>query len=226
MKNQIFTKRKINQSIIQFAILCLVILAVGAFYGYNHYVEYQKTTEAYGKGKAQLSELKASADQAKLDFNTLKKKMDAENVGVNQAIEQILPSNEDFTNLARELDKYFLNTNITANPMFLSDLRFSSPVITDDKEFAVLPFTMNISANEKSFNDFLKYIENSGDLNDRTRLLDISSLDMSYQAPKSTSSSSSTTETTPLSYTESFRDISASLTMKAYFQKPVEELMP
>jgi hypothetical protein len=223
MKNKIFTKRKLNQSIMQFAILSVIILAVGAFYGYMHYTEYQAATTALTEGTAHLSELKASSDQAKMAYLTLKKDMESQNVGVNQAIEQILPSNEDFTDLARALDKYFLNTAATPNAMFLSDLRFASPVINDEKEFAVLPFTMSLSANETSFSTFLEYIENSGDLNDRTRLLDIASVNMSYQLPRSASSTGNATQP---SVSTAVRDVSASLNLRAYFQKPIEDLIP
>lgn len=223
MKKQIFTKRKLNQSIIQYALLCLIILAIGGFYGYIHYTEYQAASTAFETEKALLSELKADSDQAKMDYTALKKDIDAENVGVNQAIEQILPSNEDFTDLARELDKYFLNTATTANPVFLSDLRFAPPQVTGEKEFAILPFSMNISANELSLNDFLEYVENSGDLNDRTRLLDIGTLNISYQSPGSSSSPTGETATV---YNPNVRDVSASLNMRAFFQKPVDEMIP
>jgi cell division protein FtsB len=226
MTNQIFSKRKLNQSIVQFAIITLVILVVGAYFGYKHYTEYQSATAALEEESAKISELKAAADQTKQSYLTLKKEMDAENVTVNQAIEQILPSNEDFTNLARELDKYFLNTANTANPMFLSNLSFDEPVIANDSELAILPLKMSFDANETSFKNFLKFIENSGDLNEKTRLLDIVSITFNYVANDGSGQNPETVEgetmiPTTSSYLNNIRNVSASVSLNAYFQKPV-----
>jgi hypothetical protein len=67
-----------------------------------------------------------NADKIKKEYGDLKKDMDKANSGVNESIEKILPASENFTDLARDLDKYFLNTSTGAAPMFLSDLRFNA----------------------------------------------------------------------------------------------------
>ncbi len=228
MTNQMFSKRKLNQNIVQFALLTLVILCIGGYYGYNHYTEYQAATAAFEKQSVQITELKAAADKTKQDYLDLKKEMDTQNVTVNQAIEKILPSNEDFTNLARKLDEFFLKTSNTANPMFLSNLSFDAPVMEKDSELARLPLKMTFDGNEISFKNFLKMIENSGDLNDETRLLDIVTLSFSYLSPENSSDVYATAmegeapvPVTP-SYLTTVKDVSASVNLDAYFQKPAD----
>lgn len=220
MKNQVFTKRKLNQAITQYVLITLIILGVGGYFGFQNYTEYQAARTALNSENETLATLKASADIAKTNYYALKKDMDAQNAGVNQSIEQILPSNEDFTDLARQLDKYFLNTSATTSPMFLSNLSFSNPN-TQAGELAILPFNMSISGNEDGFKKFLEYVENSGDLNAETRLLDFTSINLSYSTDQEVSPTTGTDETTASVFSP-VRTINASLNLRAFFQKPVE----
>lgn len=222
MANQLVTKRRIQQGIVQYALITIGILAIGGYYGYMHYSEYQAATTAFNVGTEKLNELKGAADKAKKDYDLLKKDMDKANSGVNESIEKILPSNENFTDLARELDKYFLNTRLSAAPMFLSDLRFNSPRF-DTEEFATLPFSMNINGDENGLKEFLNFVEKSGDLNDRSRLLSIVNITLSYQQPEAAAVTALEGSFTPVpTMFNAARLVSASINLNAYFQKPVE----
>jgi hypothetical protein len=221
MANQALSKRKLNQGIMQFVLLTILIVGVGGYFGYTNYSEYQTATAALDKENQMINELKASADKSKQDYLALKKDMEEQNVGVNAAIEKILPSNEDYTNLARKLDEYFLNTANTANPMFLSNLTFDPPIIEKDAELAKLPFKMTFEGNETSFIDFLKYLENSGDLNEKTRLMDMDNLSFTLTNPIDKTDTPVEGETMTPSYTTKIKEVMANITLNAYFQKPV-----
>lgn len=229
MQNQLVTKRKLKSSIVQYALLTLAILLVGGYFGYVHYTEYQATKEAFDQENILISQLKGSADKSKKDYLELKKSLDTQNSGLNDSIEKIMPSGEDFTNLARELDKYFLNTKTGLNPMFLSDLRFNPPVVKATEDYGTLPFSMTFSGNEAGLTEFLNYVENSGDLNNKTRLLDIDTFNLNYENDSNTAaaydengavitdSSSTTTPTLPED-----RSITATMNLNAFYQKPVD----
>lgn len=225
MKNQIFTKRKLSQSITQYALLTVLILAVGGYFAFQHYNEYQAARDAMQKESSQLLDLRAQAEQSKSSYLALKKDLDAQNAGINQSIELILPANEDFTNLARQLDKYFLDTRLTVSPMFLSNLSFAQPN-TQGNEFAILPFSMSLTGTENGLKDFLEYVENSGDLNEKSRLLDFANLSLSYSSEESTPDGESGLDlsTAVPSSLAPARNVNVSLGMRAYFQKPIEDL--
>lgn len=226
MANQLVTKRHIQQGIVQYALLTIGILVIGGYFGYQHYTEYQAATTAFNVGSEKLNELKGVADKAKKDYDVLKKDMDKANSGVNESVEKILPSTENFTDLARELDKYFINTNATDSPMFLSDLRFNSPRF-DTEDFATLPFSMNISGDENGLKEFLNYVETSGDLNDRSRLISIANITLSYQTPDVVEITSSDGSFTPVpTMFNAARMVTSSMSLNAYFQKPVESSTP
>lgn len=218
MKTQLVTKRKLQSSIMQYAIITLLVLAVGGYFGYRNYSEYQATKSAFEGETSQLSQLKASADTSHTNYLALKKDLATQNSGVDQSIDKILPPTEDFTVLARELDQYFINTNVSANPLFLSDLRFNPPRVDSQSEFGVLPLAMTITGSDAGFREFLNYIEGTGDLNSQTRLLDIANLNLSYSSNENTAAS--TTTAVPTTQTLPTKDVSASVNLNAYFQKP------
>jgi len=227
MKNQALSKRKLNQGIMQFALITLAIALIGGYFGYNNYSEYQKAQTAFAGETQTLTDLKGSAEQKKQDYLALKKDLDTQNVTVNQAIEKILPSSEDFTTLARELDKYFQDTAATTNPMFLSSLSFNTPVISDTDELAKLPFSMGMSGNEPGLKDFLKYVENSGDLDSKTRLLSVNNMTLTFQdseaSPTATGATGETAPAVTPAYAETARNVTANISLNAYYQKPVTD---
>ena len=241
MANQIISKRKIQQATTGYGIFLFLLIAVGGYFGYVNYSEYQSSQSAIENEQAQLSQLKGSADKAKKDFFALQTDLDTKNSGVKQSIEKILPSTEDFTNLARELDDYFRQTRPTENPMFLSDIRFNQPRVDKDRDYGTLPFSMTMSGNEDGFKQFLAQIEKSGELtNDSTsqsRLMDVSNINLAFvnenksdsstsAAASNTSNSSASTSTTgneALAALNMVRSINVSMNLKAYFQKPLDD---
>ena len=218
MKTQLITKRKLQQNIMQYALVSLLILAVGGYFGYRNYTEYQATQSAFENETNQLAQLKASAEKNNEDYLALKKDFDTQNSNVNQTIDKILPPNEDFTVLARDLDKYFINTTGQANALFLSDLRFNAPRFDGQNEFGVLPLAMSISGSDIGFREFLKYIEQTGDLNSQNRLLDIANMTFTF----SDNEASATTDETATQAIPT-KNATASINVNAYFQKPSAE---
>ncbi len=222
--NQLITKRKLKNSLVQYSLIIALILVAGGYLGFTQYTEYQSTRIAFETGKETLDQLKSSADKAKVDYINLKKEFDQSNLGINDAIEQILPPEEDFTILARALDDYFLNTKPTNHPMFLSDLKFNNPRIDNKLDYTILPFTMNISGDEEGFKEFLKYINTTGDINQKTRLLKITNIGISFQKqPSNDLMSGNTSSPLPNSLTSNSNLITANVQLEAYFQKPLAD---
>ncbi len=234
MANQLITKRRIQQGIVQYALITLLIAVLGGYFGYMNYSEYQAATVALNSETENLSQLKVSAEKSKIDYENLKKQMDQTNSGVNESIEKILPPEESFTDLARQLDKYFLDSRVSSNPMFLSDLRFNTARLDTDHDYSTLPFSMNISGDEDGFKQFLNYISKTGELTDKSRLMNIASIALTFQQPVTGSGSSTgsvggedgLSGTIPTSVPNSLNTtvplVTASMNLNAYFQKPLD----
>lgn len=210
----------------QYALITLAVLVVGGYFGYKNYSEYQGTHGAFEEETSTLASLKANQEKTEKDYIALKKNFDTQNSGVNQSIDLILPASEDFTTLARKLDSYFNGTTPLSTAVFLSDLRFSNPIIDAQHEFGILPFSMSITGSETGFEDFLRYVESSGDLNSKSRLLSINTMNVSYDSDPVPTTTTMTSPidgsiiTVPATVTD--QQITASLNMNSYFQKPAD----
>lgn len=212
MAMKVLTKKKINQTIGYYIVAILLTVGIGGYYAFNGFTEYQVSAANLNEGQTVLDDLRVKSDLASNNYRNLRNDLELQNSTVNQSIEKILPTNENFTALARELDSYFLKNTTLANPIFLSDLRFNSPIIQEEQNYAVLPFSMSVSGTENALMNFLKYVENSGGLSNKTRLLSIESLGISFGAVSTEGP------------TIGNRDVNFSLQMNAYFQKPISQM--
>ncbi|MGL5830864.1 MAG: hypothetical protein ACRCZE_01820 [Candidatus Altimarinota bacterium] len=208
---KVLTKKKLNQTVGYYIVAILLTVGIGGYYGYNGFMEYQTSTANLSEGEANLNDLRVKSDLASTNYRNLRNDLELQNSTVNQAIEKILPTSENFTALARELDSYFLRNTTLTNPIFLSDLRFNTPIVTEENNYAVLPLSMSVSGTEIAVENFLKYVENSGDLTNKTRLLSIDNLGLSF---------GEIAEEGPAMGT---RSVNASIQMSAYFQKPISQ---
>jgi hypothetical protein len=205
-------KKNYPQKISTYAILTLVILAGAAYYGYQQYVKLTDAQNAIVAEQEQSGVLQTAADKYEKDYNELKKAFETDFASTLNALEAVYPSAENYTALTKVLDSYFLDKNKSnpGEPIFNSDLKFSRPLIDDGKDYAVLPFSMTVSATKKSFEDFLRYVESSGSLDDKSRLMDIKAISINF----------------PVAQTEGETQIqganqySISLSMDSYFRKP------
>jgi hypothetical protein len=207
-------KKDYSKSIRTYTIVTFIIGAVIVFYGYQQFSKLATVNAALASEQAQAVTLQESSDAFANDYDTMKKTFESANSNSLNALQAVYPSTENYTELTRQLDKYFLDTGTTADPLFTNDIRFSRPVIDEKKNYAVLPFTMSVTASKNSFAKLMRYIENSGDLESKTRLMEIRSISISFpsgqQAPLSTA---------PTKAKSSVYNLS--LSMNAYFQKPV-----
>lgn len=214
MPQKPINKKVLQKKVVNFTLALLVLLIAGGYLSYMRYQEYFSANDYYEFKQMKMADLQANLTTLTDDYNKTKKTFDQENSALNVSLQKVLPTTESYTNLARELDNYFLTNNTTDNPIFLSDLRFNPARFEDKKDYGVLPFSMTISASQDSFKKFLKYVATSGDLNTGTRLMDISSISINFD--NSANSGATTTDTTANSESGL---INVSMAMNAYFQK-------
>jgi len=101
----------------------------------------------------------------------------------------------------------------------MNDLKFSRPRIDTELDYSVLPFTLTLSTTRENFDNFLRYVENSGALDpngqgESTRLLDIRSISINFMEQGATGFTGTSRSTTPI--------MNVSIAMNAYFQLPTD----
>jgi hypothetical protein len=207
-------RKNYPKSIRTYTFATVLVLLAAAVWGYFQYVKLAAAQDALAKEQQLTASMQANVDQFKTSYTDLKGSFDKDFASTISSVQAVLPPEENYTELTRLLDKFFQDNNI--NPIFVSDLKFSKPKVDATKEISILPFTMTISTTRDNFEKFLRFIGNSGSLEDKTRLMEIRSISINFQAPAATAFASAGTTIAaaeiPL--------LNVSVSLNAYFQKP------
>ena len=184
MKKIEIKKRNLDKEIMNWVIALVVLVLIGGVFTYFRFQKYILSADALNSGSNLLAQIQADTDKAAADFNKLNLELKQKNVTITEAMKEVFPAEENYTELARQLDDYFIKNAQGDSNFFLSDLRFGPTRIDPKLDYAELPFTISMNATQRKFEDFLKYIENSGDFTNRTRLIEINSINLNPDSKK------------------------------------------
>lgn len=197
--------RKNYQRQIRTYVVVTVVIGVAALvYGFFQFQDLSAARTALANGQQQLSEMTSFETQISSQYATLKTAFDQDFENVRSAVNGVLPTEENYTALTKTLDDFVLTLNRQSPSIFMSNLKFSQPRMDADAEYAILPFSMTLSTTRANLERFLRYAENSGSLDDASRLLDVRSITINFPGE------------TGLGQEQDL--LTVSLSMNAYFQ--------
>lgn len=196
-------KRGYIYSIQSYLIFGAILLGVSAYFGYQQINNYFAANDALKLEQDNLSTMQTNVAQVKTDYANLKKQYDEQIASINDALQFVLPEQEAYTNLVRIFDQFSAQNNSQGSPFFVSDVKFGTSRQDAKNDYSILPVTMTINASKSNLMKFLQFIENSGMLENKTRLMDIRSISINF------SSADGAGDPT----------LNVSLAVNAYFQK-------
>jgi hypothetical protein len=209
-------KKNYPRKISMYAIVTLLLLVGAAYYSYLQYTKLTLAQTAIQAEQEQADLLASAGDQYAKDFGNMQTAFESDYKTTIEAIKAVLPANEDYTVFTRQLDTYILGNDTVSNPIFNPNLSFGTGQYPEGKDYAVLPFSMSIDADKTNFDKFLRYAENSGSLEDKTRLMDIRSISLSLPLQEEPTAEAAKTAATPQKLTINF-------SLNTYFQKPTAQ---
>lgn len=159
----------------------ILVLAVSAgFYSVERYFELSEKNAIANQSQQFLDDLeKNRTDEREFLIQTKEKNQEILQK-IDRELSEVFPQNEQYTPLTRLLDDFFKKNNRQSNPIIATDLQFAQAYEDADKRFLILPFTLNIESSEENFYKFLAFIESSGTLSDKIRLMDIQSINLNF----------------------------------------------
>jgi len=196
-------KQKQKFNIKMYAILCLITVVITASYVFFQWQDYVFARDGINDGGETVDTLKADVLNQEAEYKKSKLEFDAFASSMNDKIEVIFPSKDNYTALTKEIDDISFSLASKSNTFEISNLSFQNVIETED--YNVLPFRMNIKSSNKNFTKFLHKIENSGSLDQDNRLMDVSSIRLNFENFK---------DDTSTEYLINF-----SVQINAYFQK-------
>jgi len=207
LKTVTIPKKNYKRKIQTYVAMTVFLLAIAGVYGFFQFRELMAVKSALASGQQELADLQNNEKQIAADYASLKESYNEDYRSIRESINAVLPIEESYTELTKQLDDFMYENNSTQNPIFMSDLKFSKPRTDIEADYAILPFSLTLSTTRDNFEKFIKHVENSGSLEDGTRLMDITSISINFPVNQDELSSG-----TP--------SMSVSISMNAYFQKP------
>jgi hypothetical protein len=195
MANLVIPQRNYIKKIRRYLIMILVLLVLTGYHCFTQYRKLAQAQDALMKEQDLLIALQGGVNQSSKDYVKTKKAFDQKFASILSALQKVFPGGENYTDLARAFD----NT---------SDLKFGISRIDPKQDYAVLPLTLNVSGTQEDFLQFLKLIEHSGELEDRTRLMEVRSISINFDQQ-----SGDGTPQKPL--------LTVAIALNAFFQKPL-----
>lgn len=204
------TKHNYINGIRNYTILIVFALLVAGYYGFTQYQKYSVAQTALAQEGETLQKTQQETNNLSAKYLEIKKVFDQKFALVLDALQYVLPPTDTYQNLARLFDQFAQDNNLPNNPFFVSDLKFGVPFPDSQKEFSILPITMTISTTKENFLKFLKFIESSGMLENKTRLMDVRSISMNF-TPGGTANGNAPAPASTI--------LNVSLALNAYFEK-------
>lgn len=197
---QILARRQ-KSHIRAYVFLCLILVASMGFYSYKKWQEYYLVRQGTEQNKV-LVELKR--DEVKDEgilYENSKSGFDNLNEEIENKLETIFPSSDNYTALTRQIDAYEQELATKNAPFEIANIDYQNPIASEN--YSILPMRMNIRSSADNFTKFLHLVENSGALDSDIRLMDISSIRLDFGEEGESAS----------------KEINFSVQINAYFQK-------
>lgn len=159
------------------------VIIVGLFvtyYGIEKYLEYSDKSTIVANSEQELVDLGKSKKLEADSFTTLASDSKTQHDTMIKELSAVFPSQENYTELTRIFDAWFLNTNRSNNPIVLTDMQFGALAADKSGKYDVLPISMNITSSEPNFYKFLSFVQDSGTLSQKVRLLNLKSVQMNF----------------------------------------------
>jgi len=168
-----------KRNIRAYLMLCLAVIAGTLALGYFKYSEYIVVKAAVIENQSYLETLKNSVADEKVEFQNSKTEYDKLVGEMEDGFKEVFPSSDNYTELTRSFDLLESKLNRVKDPFLISNIDYQEIQTSEDGTYKYLPLRMTISASNDNFTRFMQYIEESGSLSEKVRLMDIQSINLS-----------------------------------------------
>ena len=161
--------------------LALIVFAGAVMYGALHYRILSDERVAIISNEESRTALSDELAAGQTSFQSFAEQRAKKQEEFSKKIAAILPVDDNYTDLTRQIDNYFVEHDRPGNALFLSSLRFGKGApVESTAALSVLPVSTNIEGTRDNFFKFLDFVKTSGSLESGTRLLEIKSIQLNF----------------------------------------------
>lgn len=173
-----------KRNIRAYLVLSLVVVLGTFALGYFKYSEYKVIKAAVVENQTYSDELKTAVSNEKVAFQSSKDDYDKLSNEMDSSLKEVFPSDDNYTELTRAFDLLESKLNRVKDPFLISNIDYQDIQTSEDGTYKYLPLRMTISASNNNFTKFMQYIEESGSLSEKVRLMDVQSINLSLNDSK------------------------------------------
>jgi hypothetical protein len=163
-----------------YTILCAVFLIIVGTYSYFKFMDYSLYREAVEINETSLATLKQVTSAEKAAYLSGKSDFDDMSDEIESSLKEVFPLADNYTELTRAFDAFEQQIHRSKSPFVISNIEYQEVRESEDGNYRYLPLRMTISSSEDNFTKFMHYVEQSGSLLDKIRLMDIQSIHLSF----------------------------------------------
>ncbi len=134
------------------------------------------------------------------------------NQTIQTELELVFPENESHTKLTRTLEQFANDIHRIKNPFIINNLQYLKSEKVEGEDYSVMPFKMTIHSSYDNFFKFLEFVENSGTLSEKNRLIEITTITINFISPSGS-----------IGNTSGQDEINFNASMNAYFRSVTSE---
>lgn len=163
-------------------ILGLLILVGTSVYGFFQWQERESLLADAKELSGQATELTSVSKTLEEEYQSIKVEVSADRAIATQELATVFPTTEKMTDLTRAFDDFAVKNNFESNPFFISSMSYDDEKVDASGTYRYVPVSLNLTTSKKNLVKFLAYIETSGSLEGKTRLMSIEDLTVNYPA--------------------------------------------
>jgi len=190
-----------------YIVLSVLLLIVVGYFTFNNVMKYLDVQTETQSNIEIFNTLEQNEEVIAAELETEQVELQALNQTIQSELELVFPENESHTKLTRTLEQFANDIHRIKNPFIINNLQYLKTEQVDGENYSVLPFKMTIHSSYNNFFKFLEFVENSGALSDKSRLIEITTITINFISPSGA-----------IDNTSGQDEINFNATMNAYFR--------
>lgn len=163
----------------------ILILLLTGWYGYRQFQALSDVKTQLAQADEILTDLGAQTNAVLAVYQNGKKVHLEEVLTHDEKMNTIFPSQENITDLTRMFDDFAFKNHYANNSFFINQLSYGEPDQVEGQSYSSVPITMTVETSQRNFFKFLEYIENSGSLENGTRLMALNAISLQFDEKES-----------------------------------------
>src|SRR3989339_645783 len=158
----------------------IAIIVIGAnLYNFQKLVQAKSTLKNLTNSNIELEEHLNNTEAKYIKF---KNDNQTELLKYSEKFNKILPSDEAITDFNREIENFSNSLHSLSNPIFLEKMTYGSSKKQEKiNGLYIVPVSLSFQGTDKNFYKIIEYLESSGNLENESRLLEITKIAINWE---------------------------------------------